>query len=262
MKLQSLALLLVLISVAANAQEDITKLYQEKVFSKNGYALPYRIMYPKNFNPKQKYPIIFVLHGSGERGSDNLKQLTHGASMFASDSVRDKFPAIIVFPQCEADGYWANVKKNQDDKGFTSFQFFPEEKSTKSMEQLIKLVKKLSHEKYVDRKRVYVGGLSMGGMGTFEIISREPKIFAAAFPICGGSDPKAVKKYSKKINIWIFHGEMDDIVSPEYSKAMYQAIQANGNNVKITLYPNTNHNSWDKAFKEPELLPWLFSNSK
>ncbi len=244
-----------------NAQ-DLLGLYHEKVFSNNGVALPYRIMYPKNFNAKQKYPLIIFLHGAGERGSDNLKQLTHGASMFASDSVRDKFPAIIVFPQCEVNSYWANVKINQDDKGFRSFQFDPEGDPTPPMELLVKLIKTLLNERFVDKKRVYVGGLSMGGMGTFELLYRQPKLFAAAFPICGGSNPAVAEKYAKKVKIWIFHGEMDEIVSPEYSKSMYMAIQASGGDVKLKTYPYVNHNSWDNVFKEPELLPWLFGITK
>lgn len=261
MKSRLVALIILASSAITNAQ-DISKMYQKKVFSQKGYSLPYRIMYPKNFNSNQKYPIIFFLHGSGERGTDNQKQLTHGASMFASDSVRDKFPAIIIFPQCETNSYWANVTKDQNDNGLNSFQFFPEGKPTKPMELLIKLVKDLAREKYVDKKRIYIGGLSMGGMGTFEIISREPNLFAAAFPICGGSDPLTAKKYAKKVKVWIFHGEMDDIVSPEYSKSMNKAILSNGGDVRLTLYPLANHNSWDSAFKEPGLLPWLFSIRK
>ena len=257
-----LSMLIILSSINYSTGQDFTKLFEAKVFSENNIALPYRIMFPKNFNPKQKYPLIVFLHGAGERGSDNLKQLTHGASMFASDSVRDKYPAIVIFPQCETNSYWANVKINQDDKGFRSFQFFPEEKPTPPMELLVKFIKSMSKEKYIDKNRIYVGGLSMGGMGTFELLYRLPKVFAAAFPICGGSNPDVAKKYSKKVKLWIFHGEMDEIVSVEYSKQMLTAIQANKGDAKLTTYPYVNHNSWDNAFKEPELMPWLFSIKK
>lgn len=261
MKKLSVVLALVAMTLTVKSQ-DILSMYKESVFSKNGKSLPYRIMYPKNFNPKQKYPLLIFLHGSGERGSDNKAQLTHGASLFASDSVRDKFPAIVIFPQCPAEDYWARVKTNQDEKGFRSFVFEPEGKPTEAMELLVELVKSFSHEKFVDRKMIYVGGLSMGGMGTFEILSRLPKTFAAAFTICGGSNPNSAKKYAKYVKVWIFHGEMDDVVSPEYSKSMAKAIQSYGGTAKLTLYPYANHNSWDSAFAEPELLPWLFSIKK
>ncbi len=171
-----LSMLILLSSLTYSMAQDYTKLFEGKVFSSKDAALPYRIMYPKNFNPKQKYPLIVFLHGAGERGSDNLNQLTYGASMFASDSVRDKYPAIVVFPQCEINSYWANVKINQDDKGFRSFQFFPEGNPTPPMELLVKFVKTMSKEKYVDKNRIYVGGLSMGGMGTFELLYRLPKV--------------------------------------------------------------------------------------
>jgi len=257
-----LSMLIFLSSITYSIAQDYAKLFEGKVFSIKDADLPYRIMYPKNFNPKQKYPLIVFLHGAGERGSDNLKQLTHGASMFASDSVRNKYPAIVIFPQCDISSYWANVKINQDDKGFRSFQFFPEGNPTPPMDLLVKFIKSMSKEKYVDKKRIYVGGLSMGGMGTFELLYRLPKVFAAAFPICGGSNPDVAHKYSKKVKLWIFHGEMDEVVSVEYSKQMHKAILANGGEAKLTLYPFVNHNSWENAFGEPELMPWLFSIKK
>jgi len=257
-----LSTLILLISTINTMSQDYITSYEEKVFNDKGSTLPYRIMYPKNFNPKNKYPLVIFLHGAGERGSDNQKQLTHGGSLFASDSVRNKFPAIVVFPQCNANSYWANVKIYQDDKGFRSFQFIPEGKPTEPMDLLVKLSKALVKEKYIDKKRVYIGGLSMGAMGTFELIYRQPKLFTAAIAICGGSNPNVAKKYAEKVKIWIFHGEMDEIVSPEYSKLMYQAILANGGEVKLTTYPLVNHNSWDNVFKEPELFQWLFSQTK
>ncbi len=182
MKILLPALILLISTINTMSQDYITS-YEEKVFNDKGSTLPYRIMYPKNFNPKNKYPLVIFLHGAGERGSDNQKQLTHGGSLFASDSVRDKFPAIVVFPQCNANSYWANVKIYQDDKGFRSFQFIPEGNPTEPMDLLVKLSKALAKEKYVDKKRVYVGGLSMGAMGTFELIYRQPKLFTAAIAI-------------------------------------------------------------------------------
>jgi predicted peptidase len=124
------------------------------------------------------------------------------------------------------------------------------------------LVNKLLREGYIDKKKVYVGGLSMGGMGTFEILYRCPKTFAAAFPICGGGNSEYVGKYAKKVKIWAFHGAKDDVVPPKYSETMANAIKSNGGVIKFTIYPNDNHNSWDSAFAEPDLLPWLFSNIK
>ena len=99
----------------------------------------------------------------------------------------------------------------------------------------------------------------MGGMGTFELVYRRARKIAGAVAICGGSNPDNAKKYSKKVPFWIFHGKKDNVVPPIQSEQMVEAIRSNGGEVRFTLYPEANHNSWDPAFAEPELLPWLFS---
>lgn len=249
-------------SINKVAGQGFESLYEAKVFTHKGKTLPYRIMYPKNFNPEQKYPLVIFLHGSGERGNDNQKQLVHGASLFANDSVRSRFPAIVVFPQCPEDDFWANIKENPNQQGYRSIEFLPESKPTAAMDLLIRLVNGLKRESYVDSRRIYVGGLSMGGMGTFELVARIPKVFAAAFPICGGSNPESAKRYAHKVKFWVFHGAKDDVVPPQYSIDMVSSIRKLGGDARLTIYPDAGHNSWDQAFREPELLLWLFSCKK
>jgi predicted peptidase len=130
------------------------------------------------------------------------------------------------------------------------------------MKSLLGLIAQMLDKPYVDKHRVYVGGLSMGGMGTFELLRRKPDIFAAAFPICGGDNSLNAKIYAKKVPIWIFHGAKDDVVLADHSITMVNAIKSAGGNPRFTLYPNDNHNCWDDAFAEPYLMPWLFSNTK
>ena len=101
----------------------------------------------------------------------------------------------------------------------------------------------------------------MGGMGTFELLRRKPKTFAAAFAICGGDNPANAKKY-KNIPLWIFHGGLDDVVTPQFSFDIYKALKELGHEPKFTVYPKANHNSWDSTFAEPELLSWLFNQKK
>ena len=101
----------------------------------------------------------------------------------------------------------------------------------------------------------------MGGMGAFEIVRRKPNLFAAAMPICGGGNT-ATAKDLLKIKWWIFHGEKDDVVNPQYSKDMAAAILIEGGAAKLTIYPNANHNSWDSAFAENNFMQWMFSNHK
>ena len=84
-------------------------LFVKQLFIEKTDTLPYRILLPDNYDPENKYPLIIFLHGSGERGNDNEKQLTHGAELFLRDSIRKKYTAIVVFPQCSDNSYWSNV---------------------------------------------------------------------------------------------------------------------------------------------------------
>ena len=101
----------------------------------------------------------------------------------------------------------------------------------------------------------------MGGFGTFELVRRNPGMFSAAFPICGGANPKIAGRLDN-VDWWIFHGGADDVVPPIYSTQMVEALRAKKAKVKYSLYPAVKHNSWDNAFNEPDLLPWLFSKSR
>lgn len=250
---------LLLFSFTGKAQ-DFSK-YDSGSFTKGKDSISYRILFPENFHAEKKYPILFFLHGRGESGQDNKKQLSHGGKLFLTDNVRRQFPAIIVFPQCPSTSYWANVNIQTDTKGKRSFNFIQGGKPTVAMRALTGMIDNLLDKPYVDRKRVYIGGLSMGGMGTYELLRRKPRTFAAAFAICGGDHVANVRKY-KKVPLWIFHGERDDVVASEYSVLVANQLRVLGQNPKLTLYPEANHNSWDAAFAEPQLLPWLFSNYK
>ena len=250
-------LLMIPFSVCAQSMED----YKRKYFVHNGDTLNYRILYPKDFDKGGKYPLVLFLHGAGERGSDNEAQLTHGGDLFLKEEIRENFPAIVIFPQAPKEDYWAKVTVDREVKPF-EFDFRNKEEPTRSLLLVMALLNSFSAEEYVDTNRIYVGGLSMGGMGTYELLYRKPEMFAAAFAICGGADPAITESYPKGFDIWIFHGEKDDIVPPVLSREMARMINTNGGNAKLSLYPKDNHNSWDSALAEPYLLPWLFSHKK
>jgi predicted peptidase len=258
-KLEILLFLILVMPWTLAAQDKSS--FQKKVFVENNDTLNYRILYPQNFDPNEQYPLVLFLHGAGERGEDNEKQLVHGSSLFLNPGNREDFPAIVIFPQCPTSEYWAKANIVRSDEGNT-FEFDYALDPHKSMGLVMQLVKSYSKNHFIDDSRLYVGGLSMGAMGTYEILHRMPNTFAAAFAICGAGNPYSVGNYAKKVNLWVFHGAKDDVVDPEYSKQMVETLKAAGANVKFTLYPEANHNSWDPAFAEPELLPWLFSNSK
>lgn len=246
-----------------NGQSVGLDAYERKVFQEGEHNLPYRILYPENFDPKKKYPLVMILHGAGERGDNNESQLVYGAKLFLEPEYRKKYPAIVVFPQCPKGSYWSNVNIVTDESGKRSFSFREETgEPTVAMAALLGLIKELEKSGAVDKKRMYIGGLSMGGMGTFELLRREPKKFAAAFPICGGGHPDGVKKYAKRVSLWVFHGEEDSVVPVQKSQIMVDALRKAGAEVEYTVYPDVNHNSWDYAFVEENLLPWLFSHKK
>jgi len=251
--------ILLLCIIGSNAQDF--KKYDSGNYVHKKDSIYYRILFPENFDAKQKYPIVFFLHGSGERGNDNAAQLRNGGKLFLKETVRKDFPAIVVFPQCSSDSFWANVDFKSTDPAKRGFNFSTGGKPTKAMHALMGMIDNLLDKPYVDKKSVYVGGLSMGGMGTFELLRRKRKTFAAAFAICGGDNIANVQKY-KKTPLWIFHGEKDDVVPVGLSTAIADQLKVLDVDPKITLYPNDNHNSWDSAFAEPELLPWLFSHHK
>ncbi|HVF96143.1 MAG TPA: prolyl oligopeptidase family serine peptidase [Flavisolibacter sp.] len=256
-----LALCLVFFLASTASSQDRNQ-YEKRLLVSSGDTLPYRILLPQDFNPKKKYPLILFLHGSGERGRDNEAQLTHGWKLFLGDSIRNAFPAIVVFPQCPSNSSWSNVQFAYDSASKKrTFNFLESGDPTTGMRLVLELLDKLGKDYKLDKGRLYVGGLSMGGMGTFELVARKPKMFAAAFPICGGANPTAIEKFSRPA-WWVFHGAKDDVVPPQYSQVMVDALKAIGANVKFTLYPNASHNSWDAAFAEKDLMPWLFSQKK
>ncbi|MET4143021.1 prolyl oligopeptidase family serine peptidase [Pedobacter sp. UYP1] len=237
------------------------KKYDKGSFIDGKDSISYRILFPEHFDPKQKYPVLFFLHGSGERGNDNEKQLLHGGKLFLRKDIREQYPAIIVFPQCSEDSFWANVKMASDSTGKRIFDYQKHGKPTKAMKALLGMIDNILDKPYIDHQQVYVGGLSMGGMGTLELLRRKPKTFAAAFSICGGDNIANVEKY-KHVPLWIFHGGKDDVVPPAGSTAIANQLKIIGKEVKFTLYPDANHNSWDSTFAEPKFLPWLFSHKK
>jgi len=225
-------------------------------------SLPFQYVQSEHLPTNEKLPLLVFLHGSGERGNDNMLQLTHGGELFREAIATKEIEGMIVFPQCPKEDYWAKVEKVIHDNDSLSFTFYPDSLPTPGMSLLLGLLDSLTQLSYIDPNRIYVGGLSMGGMGTFELLSRRPELFAAAFPICGGGSPDAVKWFNPKTKIWVFHGTDDKTVIPEYSEKMVIKMRSKGMKVRFTLYPETGHNAWDKAFKEPDLLPWIFSQHK
>lgn len=239
-------------SFKTSSSFDPAELFEPRLFENAaGETMPYRLLPPLRVEPQKQYPLVLCLHGMGERGDDNLRQLTHVIPAFAGPEVRERFPAWIVAPQCPADEQWAGINRNGGGQVRAT-------EISRPLRLCLEAISSLEKKGAVDSLRLYVIGLSMGGFGTWDLIARYPDIFAAAVPICGGGDER-MAPFLGKMPIWAFHGAMDDVVPAENTRRMIQAIQAAGGNPRYTEYPDAGHNSWDPAMREPELLPWLFS---
>jgi len=236
-------------------------IYEKKEFVYNGNTLPYRILYPENYDKNKKYPLLLFLHGAGERGKDNEKQLGWGAKLFITEENRKNFPAIILLPQCPEESFWAVTKI---DRSTTPFKIEFDYSATPNWPLVAanELVKKLSNEEGVDKSRIYISGLSMGGMGTFESVYRYPDLYAAALPICGGGDVNRYDKRVAKVPFWVFHGAADAVVNVKLSQEMVEKLKSLKAEVKYSEYPGVNHDSWNNAFAEPEYLSWMLKHKK
>ena len=256
MKIKYLLFFVLLITCCIVQAQD-KNLFEKKQFISDQDTLNYRILYPEGFRESESYPLVLFLHGAGERGSDNEAQLIHGSSMFLDAANRKKFPAIVLFPQCPKESYWSNASIDRSSQP-VKFKFNYDQPPTPALKNVIQLLDSIKQKNFVKKDQMYVAGLSMGGMGTFEILYRNPDTFAAAIAICGGGNPESVSAYAKTTPMWIFHGAMDDVVDPQNSLIMAGALLKAGAHPKMYLYDTENHNSWDRAFAEPDFFPWLF----
>jgi len=202
--------------------------------------LKYLFYLPKDYYNAKKiaWPLILFLHGMGERGNDLELVKIHGIPKIVK--TQKDFPFIAVSPQCPTEYVW------RDD----------------DMQQALEnLLQKIVENYRVDKTRIYVTGLSMGGYGTWSLAARRPDLFAAAVPICGGGDPATVN-ILKNMPIWVFHGGLDGVVLPEESEKMVRALERAGGKVRYTLYPKAYHDSWTETYDSPALYDWLLSNRK
>lgn len=244
-----------LITFSAKGQDE----YSREVFtSSKGDRLQYRLLKPENMKADEKYPLVLFLHGAGERGDDNQKQLAHGGQMFLNPVNREKYPSFVVIPQCPEDGYWGY---NERPSSFLPGNMPLAPAISGVFSTLKELLDTYLAMPQVDRDRVYIIGLSMGAMGTYDLVSRYPDIFAAAVPICGTVNPARLSK-PMNVQFRIFHGDNDDVVTVEGSRAAYRALKAAGTPVEYHELPGTNHGSWNPAFNYPDFMEWIYSKRK
>jgi predicted peptidase len=192
----------------------------------------YLLFLPASYHQsKKKWPLILFLHGSGERGDDLNLVKKHGLAKIVDQD--PDFPFIVVSPQCPKDQWW-------------------------STESLATLLDSLERKYRIDKRRICVTGLSLGGYATWQLAIEYPKRFAAIAPICGGSNPHLAGKI-KHLPVWVFHGAKDEAVPIEESRKMVSALRKVGAHVKLTVYPKAGHDSWTQTYENKRLYDWFLS---
>ena len=230
--------------------EQREKILAPKTFKNSrGQTLLYRLFTPPHYDQQKKYPLVVYLHGGGGVGNDNLKQIDGGngylIDFFTLDETQARYPSFVVAPQSPNEGW---IK----DDSITP---------TRYLQLVHELIGDLQRTYNIDKARVYVAGQSMGGFGTFTIISEYPRTFAAGVALCGGGDQSKVARLAN-VPIWVFHGAKDESVSVERSRTIVAAMKSAGGKVRYTEYADIGHIIWPSVVKETELLPWLFAQRK
>ncbi len=241
------------LTLSINAQE---RGYEAMQFtSSKGTTLNCRTLEPDNIKEGEKYPLVVFMHGAGERGDDNEKQLVHGSGMFLNPANQAQYPTFAVFPQCPEDKYWAFESRPEN---FDLSNFPKQSEPTLLIEAVRELIDEYLKDSRVDRNRVYIIGLSTGAMATYDMVARYPELFAAAVPICGMVDSERLEnRYATEF--WIFHGDSDSVVPVEGSRGAYRALCGSGNSPRYTEFAGCDHASWNLAFNQRDFMSWLFS---
>ncbi len=244
--------ILLLLAFRLSAEEKPQdKLFTAQTFEKQvtkTLRSDYLLFLPKGYdaNSDKKWPLMLFLHGAGERGTNAWRVDIHGPSKYILE--HPEFPFIMVSPLCPENQIWSN-------------------------EVLVELLDQVIASHKVDTQRVYLTGLSMGGYGTWSLALAYPEKFAAVIPICGGGDSlpihlartgyttAAKKEAMKSLPIWAFHGGKDTVVPPDDSEHMVKALKLLGvKEVKLTIYPEAQHNSWAQTYSNPEIYEWLLKH--
>jgi len=256
--MKRMLLLLFLGAAAAHAQFTADEMIQPCAYTNAaGEIVRYRLAAPQFPDAGRKYPLILFLHGSGECGTDNQKQVKVGLPALVGTLLRRKAaePVLLVAPQCTMTNGW--VRRLAMHESFTA-----DPGHAPALAQALELVRHLVAERQADPDRLYITGLSYGGFGTWDAIQREPELFAAAIPICGGGDVRRVGAL-RRLPIWVFHGSADKNVPVACSRRMVEALKRSGNRkVRYTEYEEAGHAVWDRVYGDDEVLAWLLQQTR
>lgn len=208
-------------------------LFLDRTVDMNGVVYQYKVFIPKSYSNRHVWPVVLFLHGSGERGRDNVRQTQVGLGQVLTED----YPAIVVFPQIPEGETWAG----------------------KNVTLALKALDSVLLEFATAPNKIYLTGISLGGTGVWHVASAAPGRFAAIVPICGRAVPEAVDQIGD-VPVWLFHGAEDHTVPPENSQYMVDQLGSREGVVSYTLYPGVGHNAWERAYAEPD-LPWYKSGT-
>ena len=244
------SVLLVILMMSSSVQANDTTRYEHgetTMSTSNGNkTYPYRILKPANRNTSA--PLVIFLHGAGERGDDNQRQLTYLPERFLDAPHLNTRNCFVLAPQCPSDDSWSPFRARKDRPA----------EQTKALKAAIVTIQKILSEENIDTSRIYLTGLSMGGFGSWDLAARHPDWFAAVIPICGGGDPRTASKLTD-VPIWAFHGDTDKIVPESASQRMVTAIRDAGGRPAYTVLPGVGHASWPYAYGPRGAMDWMFA---
>lgn len=230
--------------------------FLNKSVTAEGAARRYVLYVPWEYTPEEAWPLIVFLHGAGERGDDGLIQTEVGIGTAVRRNP-ERFPALILMPQCPKGRFW-----------------------DAAIPHIETAIAETQAEYRVDEDRIYLTGLSMGGYGTWMWGAQRQDLFAALMPICGGAAaidlaalaPEGLHhdfgSYEERVRalarmpVWAFHGKDDPVVPVMRSETVVNAVKRAGGDPKLTVYKDTGHNSWDRAYGDRRAIAWLLSQRK
>lgn len=224
--------------------------FKKMYTDKKGYKMPYRVYVPENYDANKKYPLIFFFHGGGGRGFNNEQQIMHenfqGTHVWTLPANQAQFPAFVLAPQCSIDDNWGDPELNEINP---------------KMQMALNILAAVQKDYSIDDDRIVLVGQSMGGLGVWTLLQNFPEKWAAAVAL-GSYDNLTNEKAIARVPLWLFQGDMDLTVPVDLVRAMVKQLRKVNAQLRYTEYHKMNHEIWDRAFGEPEMVPWVAAQKR
>ena len=216
----------------------------------NGITMMVRTHYPE-ISGMRKFPLVVYLHGAGQNGTDNERQLDDGVGClysFAAAENREDYKAVILVPQCPAGVYWRDEEM---------------------LKALKSLIESYADNPLIDEDRVFITGFSMGGDASWKLGLSYPNLMSTIVPVCGGPlasmepDIPDVPDEMASLNVWAFNNFDDGTVRPAYSKRIFAKLweRNDGDNLNFTEFVSGGHNG-KQVYSNRNVLIWMFSTKR